>query len=119
MPQGLTSANVHVNISHGCRVPLRPRESDGFQINLASGVLRKIWCQSMILLLFYLLLAVFGYRYVPWNVHEPAPGVYNFEGDADVVKFIQMAHDIGLLVILRAGPYICGEWEFVSSHNFG
>ena len=49
--------------------------------------------------------------YVPWNFHEPFPGVYNFEGDHDLVGFLKTAQDVGLLVILRAGPYICGEWE--------
>ena len=49
--------------------------------------------------------------YVPWNFHEPTPGVYDFEGDKDLVQFIQIAQEVGLLVILRAGPYICGEWE--------
>ncbi len=54
------------------------------------------------------------FRYIPWNVHEPSPGVYDFEGQQDLIRFLQLAQDIGLLVILRAGPYICGEWEFVS-----
>ena len=49
--------------------------------------------------------------YVPWNFHEPYPGVYNFDGDHDLVTFLKTAQDVGLLVILRAGPYICGEWE--------
>ena len=49
--------------------------------------------------------------YVPWNFHELEPGLYDFEGDKDLVGFIQMAQEIGLLVILRAGPYICGEWD--------
>lgn len=49
--------------------------------------------------------------YVPWNFHEPFPGVYDFEEDHDLETFIKTAQDIGLLVILRAGPYICGEWE--------
>ena len=49
--------------------------------------------------------------YVPWNFHNPFPGVYRFEGDYNVVEFIQTAQDVGLLVILRAGPYVCGEWE--------
>lgn len=49
--------------------------------------------------------------YVPWNYHEPFPGVYNFEGDHDLVGFIKTAQDVGLLVILRPGPYICAEWE--------
>ena len=49
--------------------------------------------------------------YVPWNFHEPTPGVYDFDRDKDLVQFIQIAQEVGLLVILRAGPYICGEWE--------
>ena len=50
--------------------------------------------------------------YIAWNIHEPVHGQYNFEGDADVVSFIELANSIGLLVILRPGPYICAEWEF-------
>ena len=49
--------------------------------------------------------------YVPWNFHETNEGITNFDGDRDVVKFIQTAQDLGLLVILRGGPYICGEWD--------
>ncbi len=26
--------------------------------------------------------------------------------------FIDIAHELGLLVLLRPGPYICGEWDF-------
>lgn len=49
--------------------------------------------------------------YIPWNFHEPSPGVYNFTAEHDIVKFLNMAHDLGLLVILRPGPYICAEWD--------
>ncbi|XP_076003847.1 beta-galactosidase [Genypterus blacodes] len=49
--------------------------------------------------------------YIPWNFHEPSPGQYNFSGDRDVEHFLQLAQDIGLLVILRPGPYICAEWD--------
>ena len=49
--------------------------------------------------------------YVPWNFHEPTPGLYRFDGDRDLVQFIKTAQEVGLLVILRAGPYICAEWE--------
>ncbi|XP_058146572.1 beta-galactosidase isoform X2 [Dasypus novemcinctus] len=49
--------------------------------------------------------------YVPWNFHEPRPGQYQFSGDQDVEHFLQLAHEMGLLVILRAGPYICAEWD--------
>ncbi|POI28431.1 hypothetical protein CIB84_007819 [Bambusicola thoracicus] len=49
--------------------------------------------------------------YVPWNYHEPQPGVYDFGGDRDVEAFLDLAAELGLLVILRPGPYICAEWE--------
>ena len=49
--------------------------------------------------------------YVPWNFHETDKGIVDFDGDKDIVKFIQTAQDVGLLVILRAGPYICAEWD--------
>ena len=29
--------------------------------------------------------------YVFWNLHEPTPGQYYFEDNADVKKFIQLA----------------------------
>ncbi|KFV19171.1 Beta-galactosidase, partial [Tauraco erythrolophus] len=51
--------------------------------------------------------------YVPWNYHEPQQGVYDFSGDKDLEYFLQLANDTGLLVILRAGPYICAEWDMV------
>lgn len=49
--------------------------------------------------------------YVPWNYHEAVPGLYNFSGDRDLEHFLKLAQDIGLLVILRPGPYICAEWD--------
>lgn len=49
--------------------------------------------------------------YVPWNFHESVQGVYNFTGDRDLVHFLDLANQTGLLVILRPGPYICAEWE--------
>ncbi|XP_062258601.1 beta-galactosidase-1-like protein [Platichthys flesus] len=49
--------------------------------------------------------------YVPWNFHETAQGVYNFTGDRDLERFLDLANQTGLLVILRPGPYICAEWE--------
>lgn len=29
--------------------------------------------------------------------------------------FLQLINDIGLLAILRPGPYICAEWDMVST----
>lgn len=34
-------------------------------------------------------------------------GVLPFEGVRDVAGFIRTAHQLGLLVLLRPGPYIC------------
>jgi beta-galactosidase len=50
--------------------------------------------------------------YVPWNLHEPEPGSYTFDGQLDVVSFIEMAQQQGLLVMVRLGPFIASEWEF-------
>ncbi|KAL3828522.1 hypothetical protein ACJIZ3_017324 [Penstemon smallii] len=50
--------------------------------------------------------------YVFWNVHEPSPGNYNFEGRYDLVRFIKTVQKHGLYVHLRIGPYICAEWNF-------
>ncbi|MDE7351809.1 MAG: beta-galactosidase [Acetatifactor sp.] len=50
--------------------------------------------------------------YIPWNVHEPKKGQFNFEGMADVAGFVRLAEELGLYVILRPSPYICAEWEF-------
>lgn len=58
-------------------------------------------------------------RYVPWNLHNPQPGVFDFgEGDEhmspflDLVSYLQIAKELELFVILRPGPYICTEWDF-------
>lgn len=50
--------------------------------------------------------------YVPWNMHEPQEGEFNFSGMYDLRKFIQTAAELGLYVIVRPSPYICAEWEF-------
>lgn len=50
--------------------------------------------------------------YVFWNLHEPSPGNYNFDGRYDLVRFIKLVHEAGLYVHLRIGPYICAEWNF-------
>lgn len=50
--------------------------------------------------------------YIPWNLHEPKEGQFEFDGFKDVVAFIKQAQEIGLMVIVRPSPYICAEWEF-------
>lgn len=50
--------------------------------------------------------------YIPWNLHEPRKGEFNFSGICDVAAFVRLAQSLGLYVILRPSPYICAEWEF-------
>ena len=50
--------------------------------------------------------------YVPWNWHETEEGSFNFGGAHDLAAFANMAREEDLLLLLRLGPYICGEWEF-------
>lgn len=49
--------------------------------------------------------------YTCWNLHEPREGVFNFSGMLDIEKYIDIAAELGLNVILRPGPYICAEWD--------
>lgn len=50
--------------------------------------------------------------YIPWNLHEKQPGVFDFSEGLDIERFLQLAQDIGLYAIVRPSPYICAEWEF-------
>jgi beta-galactosidase len=50
--------------------------------------------------------------YVPWNLHEPHKGSFHFKGILDLERFLSLAQETGLYVILRPSPYICAEWEF-------
>ncbi|AEE47735.1 glycoside hydrolase family 35 [Cellulomonas fimi ATCC 484] len=49
--------------------------------------------------------------YLPWNFHELAPGEWDFAGRRDAGAFLDLAHEAGLSVIARPGPYICSEWD--------
>jgi len=51
--------------------------------------------------------------YIFWNYHEEKEGVYDFTTwNRDIRKFVQLAQEEGLWVILRPGPYVCAEWDF-------
>jgi beta-galactosidase len=47
--------------------------------------------------------------YVPWRVHEPAPGAAEWNRERDLAKFLDAAHAAGLAVVLRPGPHINAE----------
>ncbi|KAK9723405.1 Glycosyl hydrolases family 35 [Popillia japonica] len=57
--------------------------------------------------------------YVPWNLHEPQPGEFDFGSGGsdfqdllDIEKFLKIAQEEDLFTIVRPGPYICSEWDF-------
>ena len=60
------------------------------------------------------LINLFSFSYIEWSSHEPEPGVFSFDGDNDLVQFIKLAQANDLLVILRPGPFIDAERDFVS-----
>jgi beta-galactosidase len=50
--------------------------------------------------------------YVPWSVHETAPGEFDFgqkDPRLDVRHFLALARDAGLYAIVRPGPHINAE----------
>ncbi|HKU34193.1 MAG TPA: beta-galactosidase family protein [Paenarthrobacter sp.] len=50
--------------------------------------------------------------YVAWNFHQPTRGkAPDFTGWRDLGRFIDVAAEEGLDVIVRPGPYICAEWD--------
>jgi len=64
--------------------------------------------------------------YAFWSLHEPEPGAFCWgEGDAasstrcdaagsraNITRFLEAAAARDLFVVLRIGPFICGEWSY-------
>ncbi len=50
--------------------------------------------------------------YICWNLHERKEGQFDFTGMLDLGKYIDIANELGLLCIIRPGPYICAEWDY-------
>lgn len=58
-------------------------------------------------------------------MHNPQPNVFDFgDGQNDfspflnLTAFIQIAREEDLFVFVRAGPYICAEWDFGGMPRF-
>ncbi len=47
--------------------------------------------------------------YVPWRVHEPTEGSYDWRGHNDLGRFLELAREAGLAVVLRPGPHVNAE----------
>ena len=48
---------------------------------------------------------------VAWAVHEPLPGQFSFDGDRDIAAFVRQAAALGLMVVLRPGPFLGSGWD--------
>ncbi|MDP4133564.1 MAG: beta-galactosidase [Bacillota bacterium] len=96
-------------------------EKDGFYLNdekffLASGDIHYFriyptdWERRLLLMKDFGLTAI--QTYVPWNLHEPKKGKFNFEGILDLEKFLKLTDGLGLKVLFRPAPFICSECDF-------
>jgi len=47
--------------------------------------------------------------FVPWRVHEPTAGAYDWRGAKDLGAFLAAAREAGLAVVLRPGPRTSAE----------
>jgi beta-galactosidase len=50
--------------------------------------------------------------YIFWNTLEETPGKFDFSEGRDIARYVRLAQETGLNVILRPGPYACAEWDF-------
>ncbi|MDI3321295.1 beta-galactosidase [Pinibacter soli] len=51
--------------------------------------------------------------YVFWNHHETEPGKFDFTSEnRNIGDFLKICEEEKMWVLLRPGPYVCGEWDF-------
>ena len=89
--QGATDPSLHSGELHATRIPRehwshRPQMTKALGLNTVS-------------------------TYVFWSRHEPEPGMFDWSGDKDIAEFCRMAQHEGLQVLIRPGPYVCGEYD--------
>lgn len=49
--------------------------------------------------------------YVFWNCHEEQAGVFDWQGQNDLRRFVELCAKTGLQAIIRIGPFAHGEWR--------
>ena len=88
---------------------------NGEKFNIYSGAIHYFRCPSAYWYDRLLKLKECGFNtvetYLAWNLHEPKEGEYNFSGELDFGRFLDIAAELGLKAIVRPGPYICAEWD--------
>ncbi|THD22123.1 Beta-galactosidase [Fasciola hepatica] len=48
--------------------------------------------------------------YIPWNFHERSPKSFDFFAHRNISHYLELVQKVGLLAVVRVGPYICAEW---------
>ncbi|MBQ8658920.1 MAG: beta-galactosidase [Clostridia bacterium] len=88
---------------------------DGKKFTLYSGAIHYFRCPSAYWYDRLLKLKECGFNtvetYLAWNLHEPKEGEFDFSGELDFGRFLDIAAELGLKAIVRPGPFICAEWE--------
>lgn len=70
----------------------------------------QLWDDRMAMARAMGLNTIFSYLY--WDQIEPSKGQWSTDGNNDIAGWVQTAEQHGLHVVLRPGPYICGEHEW-------
>lgn len=52
------------------------------------------------------------FSYIFWDQIQPSPDTWDFTGRNNVAEYFRIAQEVGLNIVLRAGPYVCGEHEW-------
>lgn len=52
------------------------------------------------------------FSYVFWDQIQPTPDSWDTTGENNITEYFRIAQELGLNVVLRAGPYVCGEHEW-------
>ncbi|KUJ18695.1 putative beta-calactosidase [Mollisia scopiformis] len=52
------------------------------------------------------------FSYIFWDQVQPSQDTWDFSGRNNIAEYFRLAQEIGLHIVLRAGPYVCGEHEW-------
>lgn len=50
--------------------------------------------------------------YVIWNHHEPKDGAFDWKGNRDLRRFVQLCGKLGLKAVVRVGPWVHAEVRY-------
>ncbi len=50
--------------------------------------------------------------YIPWSVHELAPGIFDFSGNKDIDHFFSLCREKDIYILVRPGPHINAEMTY-------